>query len=67
MPNRMFDHQKVKSTRQACGLTRDVLAQRAGLTADGIMKIEQGRRTPRADTMVRLADALGCSIDSLYR
>jgi transcriptional regulator with XRE-family HTH domain len=67
MPNRMFDHQKVKATRQAIGLTRDVLAQRAGLTADGIMKIEQGRRTPRADTMVRLADALGIKTDELFR
>src|ERR1700738_2191882 len=45
--------------RIAAGLTQEELAERAGLSARGIQDLESGaRRSPRAETVRRLAAAL---------
>jgi len=45
--------------RVAAGLTQEALAERAHLSARGLSDLERGlRRTPRADTVALLADAL---------
>ena len=67
MTTRTFDYAKVQRLRNERHLSQDALATRSGLTTDGIRKVEQGRRTPRADTLVRLADALGIKTDELFR
>jgi transcriptional regulator with XRE-family HTH domain len=52
----------LKQYRLAARLTQEVLAERAGLSADAISLLERGLRTaPRKDTVARLADALGLS------
>src|ERR671937_1954056 len=52
----------LKRYRQAAGLTQEGLAERAGLSARGISDLERGvSRTHRADTVQRLALALGLS------
>jgi transcriptional regulator with XRE-family HTH domain len=42
------------------------LASRAGLTADAVRSVEQGRRPdPRASTALKLARALGVTLEAL--
>ncbi|HEX6818884.1 MAG TPA: AAA family ATPase, partial [Ktedonobacterales bacterium] len=48
--------------RRAAKLSQEALAERAGLSRRGVSDLECGvRQTPRADTVARLADALGLS------
>jgi DNA-binding XRE family transcriptional regulator len=56
---------KLKSIREAQGLTQARLAERAGLSLDGIRALEQGIRRPSAHTVYRLAASLQVSIDKL--
>jgi DNA-binding XRE family transcriptional regulator len=56
---------KLKSTREAKGLTQTQLAERAGLSLDGIRALEQGLRRPSTDTLRRLAVALQVRVDEL--
>ncbi|HVA89671.1 MAG TPA: tetratricopeptide repeat protein [Chloroflexota bacterium] len=49
----------LRSLRLASGLSQEMLAERAGLSAAAIAALERGRRTtPRADTVTLLASAL---------
>ena len=56
---------KLKSSREANGLTQAQLAERAGLSLDGIRSLEQGLRRPGADTLRRIAAALQVSVGDL--
>src|SRR5262245_1615213 len=47
--------------RLAAGMTRDELAERAGLRRRSIQGLEQGENQPHRDTVQRLAVALGLS------
>ncbi|HKO28763.1 MAG TPA: helix-turn-helix domain-containing protein [Solirubrobacteraceae bacterium] len=50
----------LRALRRATGLTQEALAQRAGLTANGVSALERGERTrPYPHTVRSLADALG--------
>jgi predicted ATPase/DNA-binding XRE family transcriptional regulator len=50
----------LRHRRQAAGLTQEALAERAGVSAKAISDLERDPdRTPRLDTIVLLADALG--------
>src|SRR5690349_8402856 len=54
--------ERLRRLRIAAGLTQEALAEQAGLSVRGVADLERGaRRFPRADTMRRLADALGLS------
>jgi len=54
----------LKRYRLAAELTQQALAERAGLSAHGISDLERGvNRTPQADTLSLLAEALGLSDD----
>jgi predicted ATPase/DNA-binding XRE family transcriptional regulator len=52
----------VKGYRLAAGLTQEELAERAGLSARGLMYIERGARCPYRETQRRLGQALGLSL-----
>lgn len=56
---------KLKSLREAGGLTQRELADRAGLSLQGIRSLEQGIRRPSADTVRRLATVLGVEVQEL--
>ncbi len=45
--------------RQRRGLSGERLAKRAGMSRDGVYRIEMGQRSPRLGTLLALADALG--------
>ena len=57
---------RVKVLREAHGLSAYALAQAAGITATRLKAIEDGdTESPRADTLKKLAAALGTSMDDL--
>jgi len=56
---------KLKSAREAKSFTQSQLAERAGLSLDGVRALEQGLRRPSADTVRRLAIALQISVEKL--
>lgn len=55
----------LRQYRVALGLSQEALAERAGMTTQGIGALERGsRRHPYPETVRRLADALGLSADA---
>lgn len=60
---------RLREARINAGLTQEQLGQRLGLGAGTCMsyvcRLERGTREPRLETLVRVADALGVSIDYL--
>jgi transcriptional regulator with XRE-family HTH domain len=60
------DHQNcVARMRLARGLSQQRLAEMSGLTQPHLAKIESGRLSIQFATAVRLAEALGISVDDL--
>ena len=48
--------------RQRAGLTQELLARQAGVDRSMISRYETGRRSPRLDTLQRLAEAVDLEI-----
>jgi len=56
----------IKKYRNKLGISQDVLSKRANLAFHTIAKIEAGSTPdPRIETVKKIADALGVSIDDL--
>lgn len=53
--------------RRRMGVTQEALAAMAGLHRQTVYLLENGRRSPGLDTIVRLADALGVDACTLLR
>ena len=57
---------KLKELRKKAGWSQQKLAEKAGLSYNTITKIEQGAATmPTIQTVVKMADAFGVSVDEL--
>ncbi len=56
----------LKAWRKYFGLSQRELAERAGLTQAQVANIENGRQIPRADTLLKLSDALGVAAELLW-
>lgn len=50
--------EQVRRARKQCGMTQEELADRSGLSVDGISLIERGRRSPRPTTLNLLIENL---------
>lgn len=61
--NIAFGIKKVISDR---GLVQRVVASRSGFTEQQLSDMLNGRKVIRADYLVRIADAIGVSIEDLY-
>lgn len=61
----MFARQRLIAARESAGITQTALADRSGLSIAAIQSYETGRRTPHADQLGALANALGVSADYL--
>jgi transcriptional regulator with XRE-family HTH domain len=59
--------QRIKRIRIEKGLTQKGLAEVSGLTGGQISYYEQDLRTPLIDNFFYLAEALGVSMDELYK
>jgi transcriptional regulator with XRE-family HTH domain len=51
--------ENVALARGDAGMKRQLVAPRAGLSVDGLAKIERGEREPRLSSIVRIVGALG--------
>jgi len=57
---------KLKELRKQAGLSQQKLAEKAGLSYNAITKLEQGAaKQPTIQTVIKLADAFGVSLDEL--
>ena len=56
---------KIEALADSLKLTRQDLAQRAGLSRPSLWALLVGRSKPKFETVCRLADALGVEVDTL--
>lgn len=57
---------RLKELRKKAGWSQQKLAEKANLSYNTITKIEQGAATmPTIQTMIKIADAFGISLDQL--
>ncbi len=64
MPKGMIGKQ-LQRVREEKGVSQAKLAKAAGIPVGTLRNLEQGRRVPRLDTAIKLAEALGVSLDEL--
>lgn len=57
----------IRSRRQALGLSQQALATRCSLTRQAINAVEAGHYIPNTLVALRLARALGCNVEDLFR
>jgi len=58
----------IKKYRDKLGISQDKLSKMAGVTLHTIAKIETGSTSdPRIETLRKIADALGVSVDDLIQ
>lgn len=57
--------EKLRAARKAAGLSQVELAEKVGCTQKDVCRWETEEREPKASTLKKLADALGCSMDDL--
>jgi len=53
----------LRTARRRAGLSQRVLAERAGVTQAAISRIEDGKTSPRFDTLERLLEACGFTLE----
>ena len=57
----------LKRQRKAAGLSQNALAERVGVSRQAILAIEAGRNVPSTSLGLRLAYALGCTVEDIFR
>lgn len=57
---------RIKECRQSAGLTIRGLAEKVGVSPSTITEVEAGRKIPRADTLRKIADVCGVTMDTLW-
>ena len=55
----------IKAMRVALGLKQETLAEKLGLAQANISRIEASVKGPNAETLVAIAEALGCDVKEL--
>lgn len=55
----------LRAARARLGLSQGELAQKADVSVGTVCEVEKGYRQPQAATVLKLADALGVSMESL--
>ncbi len=58
---------RVQQLRRQTGITQEKLAEQAGLSVDGIRKIEGRRATPSLETLYKISKALRIQLVDLIR
>lgn len=56
----------IKNARMDCGLTQEVLAERAGISCRYLIAIENEGRIPKLPTVYRLIHSLHISADRIF-
>ena len=58
---------QIRKLRKSAGLTQVQLAEKVGVTQATVSDWERGDYFPGAQKLPALADALGCTVNDLYR
>lgn len=58
-------YRKVAAQRALQRMTQAELAEKAGLSVSTVVCIEIGTKSPSLESMVKIAQALGCTVDEL--
>ncbi len=58
---------ELRRMREEKGFTVEELAEKSGISATTIRVVERGTRSPRGDTIARLAKPLGLTFDEVWR
>ena len=56
---------RIRELREAAGLTQEALAVRAGVGRVTLVRVERGEQSPRFETLVAVARALGRGVEEL--
>lgn len=66
MENCIIVGHRIKARREALGINQSELERRTGLTRQQIINIESGKSLdPLSSTLIKLSDALDCTVDYL--
>jgi transcriptional regulator with XRE-family HTH domain len=57
----------IRQLRSSLGKTQEELAEAAGISRDGLARIERAERFPEFSTLANLADALGVRVEEIWR
>jgi len=57
----------LKSRREKLGLSKNSLAQKAGVSVQSVSFIEDGVNSPSISTLLRFCDALGTTPEKLFK
>lgn len=58
--------ERIKEARKKAHFTQKALGEKLGVSAAMIAQYENGTRIPKVNTLIRISDALGVSIVSLF-
>jgi transcriptional regulator with XRE-family HTH domain len=58
---------RIKELRDQKGISQEELAHRAGLSRTGMGFLETGKRWPRLDTLMKVADGLNIPLNELLK
>lgn len=58
---------RIRDIRESKGMNQDVLANKAKISKGFLSDIENGKRNPSSDNLLRIANALGASLDYLMK
>ena len=64
-PHRSILGEAVRSRRTANGFTQEKLAERAGMSAIFISRVERAKESPSLDSLVKISKALGIRLRDL--
>lgn len=56
---------RIKELREERGISQEELAHRSGLSRTGMGFLETGKRWPRLDTLMSVAEGLSITVDEL--
>lgn len=63
--NKLSIGEKIKTARKKAGLTQKELGEKLGVSAAMIAQYETGKRTPKIETIQKIAGAVGVSADEI--
>ena len=58
---------RVKQIRESKNMTQETLSLKMNVSRSTVAMWETGQTKPRADTLIKLAAVLGCTVDELLK
>ena len=58
---------RLQEARKKANMTLEELAEAAGTSKNYVWQLENNRREPKVNLAIKIADALGCSVEELFK